>query len=814
MTRFKDITFESNSLTGTNGADSSSGAGIAVTSSSPLKGTYSATITAASSYVQEDHTASDTVYVSFYIKPRTQLGTTARVMEMRDGSAAYLNVRVGNNNTFRLYNGSTQVGSSIAFTLNTTYRIGVQYTKGTGSNGIMRMYIATGDAAFSGTPDCEQTNGTHTAQISRLRIGAPVSDPQDCLIDDIRIDDSAMPGPSTVITNKSIGATITLVRKVTRRVNRPVKRTQSVTATRTRRVNKRLAGTITIVRKIVRRVNKRISRTQSIARILTRRVNKRLSRTISLLKVVKRKVTRSIQRTQSVIAKVTRIPKKVVRATRSVLALVKRRVNKRRIASNTSLAFVKKRANRLVFATKSAIALLKRQVQIRRKAIQTSSAFRYGLPLKHLVASLTLARRVQRRLNKRVSATVFALALFRSILKKNAHANVAVVASLLRKNALLIRATITTLQKIVRSLSKRMRTVIAFAHSLVKRVTFYRSAGVTLSATVIARNSITLFIQATLGTTAHLIRRLQIIKIRTLTLLPQIHKYISRLMQAIITTLAIARKSLHLFVRGFVSSIARVSMRVQKTVRASAHATATLWRKATFLLGDTVNTQSRTYKKIQRYILRPVTVLTFIRRESDKVIYAVASLTITGAIVRTIRQYRKALQATYLSMRKRLNKHIQRSMQLLVVSSKRLSKLLRVMESIASSIARVAIKTMYVLVQQFITPYILRSIKKRIRSTVGFVRVYRRMVSKRTPLIIYTQSRIYKTLPRYLRATVTLVGHVFSAILRFSTEIRDAIYGIISQVRFGGLLAEESKYAGEIQQNNTITGGLDEYTDL
>lgn len=200
MANLKTITFESNVFTGTSDSFDLSTGTVSVLSATAIKGTYYGKGTAASSYGKEQFTALDEVFVSFYFRPLTVPGSTGRIFEVRNsgGGSAYISVRYSNAGQIRLYNAAgTQIGSNVAVTLNTIYRIGVRWKKGTGANSIGELYVATGDTAFSGTPDASFTNGADTVQVAEVRIGSVTSTFIDFEFDDVLIDDASMPPPST-----------------------------------------------------------------------------------------------------------------------------------------------------------------------------------------------------------------------------------------------------------------------------------------------------------------------------------------------------------------------------------------------------------------------------------------------------------------------------------------------------------------------------------------------------------------------------------------------------------------------------------------
>lgn len=116
-----------------------------------------------------------TVFGWFYLYlTANPTGTTAILLRLRDASSTLLSLTMTTGGLLRLLdNTGTQVGASFATSTSTLYRVGFQYTKGTGADSIHRMWVksAPADGAFSGTPDAEKTNGTATANVTILRWG-------------------------------------------------------------------------------------------------------------------------------------------------------------------------------------------------------------------------------------------------------------------------------------------------------------------------------------------------------------------------------------------------------------------------------------------------------------------------------------------------------------------------------------------------------------------------------------------------------------------------------------------------------------------
>jgi hypothetical protein len=200
MTILKSILLENGTLTdATDGFDSVLGTPTRDTASQ-LKGTASMRCTAVGDFGREDVTASDTIYVSAYLKFTTlPASTQARLLFIRATTTALCSLRVTSTGKMQLRDaGSTQVGSDSATTITTgnPFRIGLRYTKGTGANAVLEAYVVAGDSAF-GAAFASSTADTGTAQANRVEIGQGSSGTVcDVYVDDVKIDDASMPGPS------------------------------------------------------------------------------------------------------------------------------------------------------------------------------------------------------------------------------------------------------------------------------------------------------------------------------------------------------------------------------------------------------------------------------------------------------------------------------------------------------------------------------------------------------------------------------------------------------------------------------------------
>jgi hypothetical protein len=194
--RIKDITFEDGSLTHpTSGVDSVVGT-VVLDSSSSMKGIYSADIpSVGSGYLQENFTAVDDLYVSFYLRINSLPTADVRIALISNAGTTVGNLLLRTTGALRLRNGTTVIGAdSASLTVGTLYRVGLRQKRGTGGNAILEAYLAAGGAPF-GAPFASTTSGTRTTQADRFRFGATASTVLDAAFDDIRLVAGAMPGP-------------------------------------------------------------------------------------------------------------------------------------------------------------------------------------------------------------------------------------------------------------------------------------------------------------------------------------------------------------------------------------------------------------------------------------------------------------------------------------------------------------------------------------------------------------------------------------------------------------------------------------------
>jgi len=192
----KTITFESGSLLdASTGVDSTSGT-VNLETTAPPKGSFAATIANnATGFLTENFSGVDDFYVSFYLKPAS-FPAGARIALIQNSGTTVGNLVLTSSGTLQLRNGSTTIGSaSAALSANTLYRVGLHQRTGTGGDGLLEAFVASGDGAF-GTPFASSSTQSFTSQASKFMFGATNPNAVNATFDDIKLDSVAMPGPS------------------------------------------------------------------------------------------------------------------------------------------------------------------------------------------------------------------------------------------------------------------------------------------------------------------------------------------------------------------------------------------------------------------------------------------------------------------------------------------------------------------------------------------------------------------------------------------------------------------------------------------
>ena len=204
MTRLKDGLFET-ALTGTDGYTTVTGAPTLDTTSR-IKGVNSAlhSWSAATCFGTVSSLSAAELFVSFYIYI-TALPTVASIrLNNFSNGASQLSLVLTTTGTLQLRNGSTVLFTSSALSINTLYRIGLHQKVSTAignADSVIEGWFAVGDAAFGsafGTSSA-QLMTTSNANFTSVTFGNTnsASGVGTLYIDNIRIDDTTMPGPDS-----------------------------------------------------------------------------------------------------------------------------------------------------------------------------------------------------------------------------------------------------------------------------------------------------------------------------------------------------------------------------------------------------------------------------------------------------------------------------------------------------------------------------------------------------------------------------------------------------------------------------------------
>lgn len=191
----KDMTFEGGRLVdASTGADAVKGA-VTVETAAPINGTYSAAVAGGSAYLEERFTGTSDLYVSFYVRIRSLPSSTARLLQILNGSATVGSLVLTPAGKLRLRLPSGRVGlDSAPLVVGRVYRVALHQRAGTGSDARLEGFLAEGAALF-GAPFAATGTGTWTTAADRLRLGATTSTVVKAVVDDVRLAADAMPAP-------------------------------------------------------------------------------------------------------------------------------------------------------------------------------------------------------------------------------------------------------------------------------------------------------------------------------------------------------------------------------------------------------------------------------------------------------------------------------------------------------------------------------------------------------------------------------------------------------------------------------------------
>lgn len=442
MTRLFDATFESNSLTGTNGATATVGT-VAIESAAQIKNLYSAITSTVTSYLRFDLTAVDTVYISAYVK--FSAFANHRVIYFLNGTTGQAAIQIRSTGKARLLNAAgTQVGSDSTLTMTTgnVYRIGLRYTKGTGANATYEAFIAANDDAF-GAAFASTSAGDGTLQITRVQVGNTASASALSIIyDDVRIDDTSMPGPSGgTNTAKPLTFTVTTARTLQRTTGKKLSVTITTSRVLRRTVGKRLLFTVATVKAITKRVGKLLTRTvTATASLVKGRGNaKPLTFTVTTSRTLRKNVGKRLAVTITTVRSLRRALAKTISFTVTTVRVIRKNIARRLNFTVTTVRTIRKTVGRALTFTVTTTKTLRKNVGKRsiitvattrslRRTIGKQLAFtrtivvtltRTRQLVRALLFTVTTVRTLRKAIGKRLTYSVTtARTLTRQIIKK------------------------------------------------------------------------------------------------------------------------------------------------------------------------------------------------------------------------------------------------------------------------------------------------------------------------------------------------------------------------------------------------------------
>jgi len=204
-TRVKTMTFDGASLTDTaTGADltTPTPSTLVLTTTGALKGGYSVSVpNIANSFLREDFTAANEIYVTLYLRLDAVPTSSTRIVQISNVtngvSTTISELQVLTSRKLRIRNNGTMVGlDSAALTVGKLYRVGIHQKATSTNTSILEAFLASGDDQFA---SAFAANSTLTISLAttRVNVGATTSSNVIAItVDDIAIDTAALAQPS------------------------------------------------------------------------------------------------------------------------------------------------------------------------------------------------------------------------------------------------------------------------------------------------------------------------------------------------------------------------------------------------------------------------------------------------------------------------------------------------------------------------------------------------------------------------------------------------------------------------------------------
>lgn len=164
------------------------------TSPAPLEGTQSVRMNLTSTlYLRNTFSAQTEIYGKVIFNA-ANIGGIPQIFLFTGSSQGEIRLRnISGSNRLQITNGSnSQDGTTTVISLNTTYYMWFYWKKGTGSDGITRVFISTSNSK-PGSPEVEITNGNSTGNVSEFYLQG--SNPSDVIWDRVQLSATGYPTP-------------------------------------------------------------------------------------------------------------------------------------------------------------------------------------------------------------------------------------------------------------------------------------------------------------------------------------------------------------------------------------------------------------------------------------------------------------------------------------------------------------------------------------------------------------------------------------------------------------------------------------------
>jgi hypothetical protein len=202
----KVMTFEDGTLTGANGADRVVGpANIRLETAAPITGGNSARVSGAGSYLDQHIGPVDDLSVAFSVRLNALPAADARSVMISSLLATVGNLVIRSTGQVCLRYGNSWAGGSISSACSTatltpgaTYTLGLREVRGTGADGVLEAYLASGTTTL-GAPFLRMTTGSWTTRADRVSVGSTTGTALDAVFDNVVVNGVELTTPATPV---------------------------------------------------------------------------------------------------------------------------------------------------------------------------------------------------------------------------------------------------------------------------------------------------------------------------------------------------------------------------------------------------------------------------------------------------------------------------------------------------------------------------------------------------------------------------------------------------------------------------------------